>query len=44
MQVQRVLETCLYVEDLAAAEQFYAKSWGWSVSPELASPQIWNLD
>ncbi len=28
MRVERVLETCLYVDDLAAAEQFYANVLG----------------
>ncbi|HEX6293504.1 MAG TPA: VOC family protein [Herpetosiphonaceae bacterium] len=40
MQLQRIIETCLYVDDLAAAEQFYSQALGLSVYSRVAGRHV----
>jgi catechol 2,3-dioxygenase-like lactoylglutathione lyase family enzyme len=40
MQVERVLETCLYVNDLAAAEDFYGRVLGLEVHSQVAGRHV----
>ena len=40
MQVERVLETCLYVNDLGAAEQFYGRVLGLELRSRVAGRHV----
>ncbi len=40
MQVERVLETCLYVDDLDAAEDFYARVLGLELESHVAGRHV----
>jgi catechol 2,3-dioxygenase-like lactoylglutathione lyase family enzyme len=40
MQVRRILETCLYVDDLDAAEQFYTKVLGLDVYSRVSGRHV----
>ena len=40
MQAQRILETCLYVDDLAAAKEFYSRVLGLDVFSEVEGRHV----